>query len=379
MTLDFSLNREQTAICRSIKELCTDYFSRADVAADKSFRHDLWKKICGIGVLGLPVPENLGGTGYDMLTTALAIQTLGRYCPDEGFVFSLCAHLCTCLIPLVHFGTDKQTKRYLSPLIEGAMIGGNGITEADAGSDTSAIITCVTREKNSYVIDGAKIFVTNAPVSDVLLIYARHKGGMKMMDLSCFVVDKETPGLSLGQTYDKMGLETSPLSEVLLDQCRVSPEDLLGRERFGLQVFNHSMLWERILMSAYHVGAMESQFDRVMEHTGARSQFNRKIKKHDRVADMLVEMKLRLTSSRLMLHHVCWSYDQADAGLPEAAMLKLQCSESKVKNSLDAVQLFGAYGYMKENAVERELRDSIAATIYSGTSQIQRKIIGDQF
>lgn len=376
--MDFSLNREQAAICRSVKEVCTDYFSRPEASKDKGFPRDLWKKICGIGVLGLPVPQDLGGTGYDMLTTALAIQTLGRYCHDEGLVFSLCAHLCTCLIPIVHFGTDEQKEAYASSLTDGTMIGGNGITESGAGSDSGSIITRVTPEEDGFLVNGAKIFVTNAPVSDVLLIYARHEGGMKMMDVSCFIIDKNTPGLSLGQTYDKMGLESSPLSEVLLDDCRVTRNRLLGRERLGLQVFNHSMLWERILMSAYHVGAMESQFDTVLEHAGARSQFDRKIKKHDRVADMLVDMKMRLTSSRLMLHHVCWSYDQGDAGLAEAAMLKLQCSESKVKNSLDAVQLFGAYGYMKDSAVERQLRNSIAATLYSGTSQMQRKIIGDQ-
>lgn len=376
--MDFSLTREQTAICRAVKEVCTGYFSRQDTATDSGFAHDLWRKVCGIGVLGLPVPEELGGTGGDMLTTALAIQTLGRYCHDEGLVFSLCAHLCTCLIPLAHFGTDDQKQAYVPSLADGAMIGGNGITEANAGSDSGSITTCVTPEDDGFVIHGAKTFVTNAPLADLLLIYARHEGGMKMMDVSCFVLPKDTPGLCLGQTYEKMGLETSPLSEVLLNGCRVSRSSLLGRERLGLQVFNHSMLWERILMSAYHVGAMESQFDTVLEYAGARSQFDRKIKKHDRVADLLVEMKMRLTTSRLMLHHVCWTYDRGAADLADAAMLKLQCSESKVKNSLDAVQIFGAYGYMKESAVEKQLRNSIAATIYSGTSQMQRKIIGDQ-
>lgn len=378
--MDFSLNKEQKAICRSIKELCDDTFN-AGVEEDDSrgvFSKQKWS-LCGeLGILGIVVPEAYGGSGHNMLTTALAIETLGRYCTDEGLVFSLCANMCTCIIPICHFGSDEQKEIYLPGLASGKRIGGNGITEERAGSDSSAIQTEVIHNDDQYTINGAKIFVTNAPVADVLLIYAKHPNGLKMADISCFVIDTSHPGISIGQTFQKMGLRTSPLSEVVLKNCTVGSKNLLGRERFGMLVFNHCMMWERIIMSAYHVGSMEQQYQIAARHAGSRTQFGQKIKKFSGVSDKLVEMKMRIDAARLMLYHTCWKYDNNMADLPDASMLKLMASESKVNNSLYAMQIFGAYGYMKDSPVEKQLRDSIAATLYSGTSEMQKKIIGEK-
>lgn len=378
--MDFDLTKEQMAICRTIQELCQGPFNEGVVSDDREeiFPEKKWC-LCGeVGIQGLVIPEAFGGSGHDMLTVALAMESLGRYCSDEGLIFSLCANICTCIVPLCQFGTEQQKARFLPGLATGNLIGGNGLTEEEAGSDSSAIRTEVVKEGDQFIINGKKIFVTNAPVADLLLIYGKHPQGMKMADISCFIIEKGTPGFSKGQTFEKMGLRTSPLSEVVLNDVRPGPEALLGRERLGMMVFNHSMMWERIIMAAYHTGAMEQQYQFVKSYAGARSQFGQKIKKFSAISDKLVEMKLRVDSARLMLYHTAWKYDRNKAGLADASMIKLLASESKVKNSLDALQISGAYGYMKGNPVERQIRDSLSATLYSGTSEIQKKIIGEQ-
>jgi alkylation response protein AidB-like acyl-CoA dehydrogenase len=378
--VDFTFTDEQKEIQKSILKLCTSKLNEHIYEDDEGsvFPMDKWK-LCGqFGIPGLPVPEEYGGIGQGMLTTALAIQSLGYGCKDEGLVFSLCAHLLTCVIPIWCFGTEEQKQMYLPKLCSGEYIGGNGITEADAGSDVSAITTKVIKEDSHYCIHGAKIFVTNGPVANLLIIYAKHLRGMKMLDISAFMVETSNPCFHVGQVFKKMGLRTCTLSEVILDHCRVPEQNILGRERMGMTVFNHSMLWERIIMAAYHIGSMKQQYEVVVEYASMRKQFGQKIIEFQDVGDKLVEMKLRIETATLLLYKVCWNYDNNQADLSDAALLKLLTSESKVKNSLSAVQIFGAYGYMKESLVEKQLRDSIASTLYSGTSEIQKKIISEK-
>jgi L-prolyl-PCP dehydrogenase len=378
--MDFGITAEQKDIEKSVIELCNRALNEGVFKDDASstFPTLKWKAACDFGITGIPVPAEYGGLGKDMLTTAIAIRALGYGCRDEGLVFSLCAHMLTCAVPVMHFGTAEQKRKYLPGLCSGDWIGGNGMTEADAGSDISSISASAIKAGNAYVLNGTKLFVTNGPVADLLVIYARHPDGMKMLDISAFLVETGTNGFSIGQVFEKMGLRTSPLCEVVLNDCSIPAENLLGRERMGLSVFNLSMLWERIIMAAYHVGAMEQQHELCVRYSSIRSQFGKKIIDYERVSDRLVNMKMRIEASKLLLYKTAWDSDNGNAGLADAAMLKLMSSESRVENSLDAVRIFGAYGYMKESDVEKQLRDSIAATIYSGTSDIQRKIIAEQ-
>lgn len=377
--MEFSFTEEQLDICKAVEELCRKKLNNNVFEDDEQsiFPGEKWKTCGHFGIHGLPIPEEYGGLEQSMLTTALAIQALARSCMDEGLVFSICAHMATCAVPILYFGTEEQKVEYLSKVCSGEMIGGNGITEANAGSDPSAISTKVTGIEEGYIIDGSKMFVTNGPVADLLIIYAKHPGGMKMADISAFIVGKDTTGLKIGQIFKKMGLRTSSICEIVLENCAISSESLLGRERLGMMVFNHSMLWERIIMAAYHIGAMEQQYSLVLKHTNTRKQFGQRILKFHAISDKLVEMKMRIEASKLMLYKTCWSYDNNEATMADASMLKLFTSEAKVKNSLEAVQIFGAYGYMKEYMVEKQLRDSIAAKIYSGTSEVQKLIISE--
>lgn len=375
--MDFSLSDEQLKICQAIEELCRTNLN------DNVFKHDeqcmfprsKWDKCAEIGIQGLPIPEEYGGCGQGMLTTALAIKSLALACKDEGLVFSIVAHMATCAVPLWLFGSEEQKNVYLPKIASGESIGGNGITEAGAGSDTTSMSTSVIADSEAYILNGTKIFVTNAPEADLLIIYAKHPGGLKMLDTSAFIILKDAGDIKIGQKFEKMGLRTSTISEVILDNCRVPRDRMLGRERFGMSIFNESMVWERILMSAYHLGAMEQQYKEVLQYANIRKQFGKKIAEFESVYGKLVEMRMRIESSRLMLYKTCWDFDNGKKSMAKASMLKLHSSEGKVKNSLDAVQILGAYGYMKESMAEKQLRDSIAAKIYSGTSEMQNRII----
>jgi alkylation response protein AidB-like acyl-CoA dehydrogenase len=376
--MDFELTANQRTIYEKVKRFSLDRLNDQVFDDDDRarFPREKWDACGAFGVLGLPVPEAYGGQGQDLLTTALAIRGLAYGCRDEGLVFSLCAHLCTFLVPLMEFGTEAQKRRYLPAATSGELIGGNGITESEAGSDNSMMRTTVRRQGAGYVLDGQKLFVTNGPVADALVIYARHPEGMRPANISAFVVEKSR--FQVGQHFQKMGLRTSPLSEILLCECALGPEFLVGRERLGMLAFNASMLWERIIMSAYHLGAMERQYETAADYARQRTQFGARIIRYQHIADKLVQMKLSIELARLLLLETCWKAGRGEVEMADAAMLKLYVSEARKKNSLEAVNIFGGYGYLKESIVEKDLRDSIASTIYSGTSEIQKNIIAEQ-
>jgi L-prolyl-PCP dehydrogenase len=341
------------------------------------FSPDKWRDCCDLGVLSLPVPKQYGGLGDSMLTTALAIRTLSHHCDDEGLIFSLCAHLCTGMIPILLHGSEAQKQTFLPAMAKGECISGNGATEADAGSDIAAMQLRVETRGTDYCLRGSKIYVTNGSIANLLVVYARHTTGMRNADISAFLVPTSTPGFQVGQIWNKMGLRSSPLCEVVLDDCVLGKEALLGRERRGLMIFAQSMLWERVAMSAYHLGAMERQFNEVLAYTQTRRQFGSRLLDMPAVSDKLVTMRRNIDTAQALLHRACWQHDKRQLAAADASMLKLHVSSGKVENSLAAVQLFGAAGYMKGGSAELQLRDSISATIYSGTSEIQKKLIAD--
>ncbi|OMF96009.1 acyl-CoA dehydrogenase family protein [Paenibacillus sp. FSL R7-0273] len=375
--MDFSLTDDQKQICGLMEELSVRYLNDGVYADDERavFRRDKWARIADTGLLGLPFPEDYGGTAQGMLTTALAIRALAQNCLDEGLVFSVCAQMSACQVPLWQYGTPEQQAAYLEPLISGRFIGSSVITEPEAGSDSAALSTAVLKTADGYELHGIKTFATLAPEADCLLVYGKHSGGIPALDVSAFILEKKGAEYRIGQVFEKMGLRTSPMSEVLLNHTTVARERLLGRERHGMSVFFTAMLWERIMVAAYHVGAMEQQYEEVYQYACHRKQFGQKLIDFEGVYGKLVNMRLRVETSRLMLFKTCDDFDHERREMHRASMLKLHTSECKVQNSLEAVQIFGAYGYVKESAVEKQIRDSLAAKIYSGTSEMQKKIM----
>jgi alkylation response protein AidB-like acyl-CoA dehydrogenase len=357
-------------------------FARAALAHDLppgGHEHDFiraaWKKCADFGLFTLALPKEHGGGGAPLANLVVVMEALGYACRDQGLLFSLNAHLWTALMPLVQFGSDTQKRDLCGPLADGTCIAANATTESGAGSDVCALRTLARRHGESYVLSGEKCFVTNAPIADVFVIYATIDPALGAMGLTAFLVRRGTPGLSVTRTHEKMGLSTSPMADVVLEDCVVPTSARLGREGRGLEIFEHSMEWERGLILAPALGVMRRLVERCVEHARTRRQFGQPIGKNQAVSHKIADMKIRLDACRPLVYRVARLKEEGRPTLLESAVAKLQVSESYVRTCMDALQIFGASGYMADLGIERELRDALASTLYSGTSEIQRNIV----
>jgi alkylation response protein AidB-like acyl-CoA dehydrogenase len=342
---------------------------------DAHFDREAWRHCASFGVLGMPIPEEYGGLGLGLSQLLAVMEGLGYGARDQGLLFSLNAHLWTNSIPIRIYGTEAQRQKYLPPLCDGTLVGANAASEPEAGSDIFSMRTRATRDGSHYVLNGAKTFVTNAPVADLFVAYATVNPALGPMGITGFIIERGAPGLKVSRKLDKMGLRTSPMAEVVFEDCRVPVEQRLGREGRGVQVFECSMEWERGSILASCLGVMRRQLEECLQHARVRKQFGRAIGKNQSVANRLVDMRVRLDTCRPLVYRIGALKDAGQDATVEAAIAKLHVSDCFVKSSLDAVQIFGGYGYMTEQQVERDLRDSIGSTLYSGTTEIQRNII----
>jgi alkylation response protein AidB-like acyl-CoA dehydrogenase len=375
--MDFSLSADQreltdAAAAFARRELNQDLVKREDAG---DFPRDAWRKCAEFGVQGLPVPAELGGAGSDVLTTALVMEALGYGCQDNGLLFSLNAQMWSVELPLLTFGTPAQQRAHLAGMVSGELIGAHAMTEPGSGSDALHMHTRAERQGDHYVLEGTKQYITNAPVADVLLVYAVDRDRPGLSGISAFLVNAATPGLTVTSSFEKMGLRTSPMGEVTLHDCHVPVESRLGPEGAGMTIFNSSMEWERSCLFASIVGAMRRQLEACVGYARSREQFGKPIGKFQAVSSKLADMYMRLEAARSMIYRVAWLKDQGRSAPAEAAAAKLYTSEAWVRSSEDAIQIHGAWGYLKDAGIERDLRDAVAGTIYSGTSEIQRMVI----
>jgi alkylation response protein AidB-like acyl-CoA dehydrogenase len=375
--VDFSLDADQLAYRDSVlrfagAELKDDVIQRDRVA---EFNCAAFKKCAEFGIQGLPIPPEYGGSGADPLTVVVAMEALGYGCKDSGLLFSINAQMWSFEVPVLKFGTEEQKSKYLPRLCAGDMVAVHAMTEPESGSDAFNLRTTAVRKNGSYVLNGTKMFITNAPIADAILVFATVDRDKGMQGVCAFIVDKGTPGLKTTRHLEKMGLRTSPMGEVVLEDCEVPLENRLGAEGAGVAIFNCSMEWERGSILASCLGTMQRQIETCVQYARERKQFGKPIGKFQAVAHRIANMKVRLEAARWLVYRVAWMKQQGKSAVLDAAIAKLNVSESFVQSCIDAIQVHGAYGYMTEFGIERDLRDSISGTIYSGTSEIQRSII----
>ena len=376
--MDFKWSDEQAAVYKEVKEFARKELNKGLAERDRNgiFFLDGWRKCADMGIQGLPIPSVYGGTGSNALTTIYALEALGFGCAVHGLIHVINSHMWGCEIPIWKFGTEKQKQGYLRFLCKGEMIGGHAVTEPDAGSDVFSIKTSARKEGGYYIIDGSKSIVSNAPIADLLIVFAVTKSNHRFLGgISAFIVEKNTPGVTIGTPLEKMGLKTAPIAEVFFDGCRVPMGNLLGNEGSALRVFNETMEWERSCLFACQAGAMERILNICIEYAKNRHQFGQPIGKFQAISTKLADIKINIELGKLILYKIGWLKSHNENVLLESSMAKLFISESLKAAASDAVQIHGAYGYMSEVGIEREFRDSIASTIYSGTSEIQRNII----
>lgn len=376
--MDFSLAPEQETMRREIVRFARERLNGDLVARDReqAFSRELWHECAGIGLTGLPVAEEYGGSGLDPLSTALALEAFGYGCHDSGLVFSVCAHLLSCVVPIWKFGNEEQKRRYLTGLCDGSLIGVHAMSEPGSGSDAFTLRTRAERDSDGFRINGTKMFISNGPVADLVIVFALtdpakgYHGGV-----TAFLVERSVAGYAAGRKIEKMGLRTSPFGELVFDDVYVGCDAVLGTVGGGSAIFTHAMDWERVCLFASHIGTMERLLEQSIRYARTRTQFGKAIGKYQAVAHKIADMKVHLEAARLLTYRSASRLERTRTVAMDAAMTKLFVSESLVRAALDTVQIFGGYGYSTEYEVERALRDAIGSTIYSGTSEMQRNII----
>jgi alkylation response protein AidB-like acyl-CoA dehydrogenase len=376
--VDFALTEEQQLLRDEIIRFARQTLNDGAAERDRTqtFPRELWRRCGEMGLPGLPVPESLGGAGLDPLSCAIALEALGYGCTDGGLVFSICAHVLSCVVPIWTHGTDDQKRRYLPALCSGEHIGVHAMTEPGSGSDAFALRTVAIAVDGGYRLDGTKMFISNGPVADIVVVFAMtdaakgYHGGV-----TAFIVEKGTSGFSASTKIDKMGLRTSHLGELVFDGVFVPADAILGGVGGGSTVFTKSLDWERTCLFASQVGTMERLLETSIEYARTRRQFGQPIGKFQAVSHRLADMKTNLEAARLLVYRAAWRLGRSRTVSLDAAIAKLFTSESLLQAALAAVQVHGGYGYMEEYGVERTLRDAVGSTLYSGTSEMQRNII----
>ena len=375
--IEFTPTPEQVQLRRDIVAFCRAQLNDGirDRDRDHAFPAELWSKCGAMGLQGLPVPPEFGGIGLDPLSTALAMEAFGYGCEDGGLVFAVGAHLLACIVPIWKHGCNDQRRALLPALASGRRIAVNAMSEPGSGSDAFAMTTVAVPDGDGFRLRGTKTFASNGPVADLAVTYARTDpergldGG-----ITAFAVER-SHGFQVGQTFAKMGLHTAPLSELVFDDVWVPTDAVIGQIGGGGVIFAQSMTWERVCLSAAHVGAMDRLLEVAVSYARTRAASGRAIGKFQAVAHRIADMKARLEAARLLTYRAASRLDQArDADL-DASIAKLFVSESLVRNALDTVRTLGGYGYMQEYDVERAFRDGVGGLLYSGTSDIQRNII----
>ncbi|WP_019548505.1 acyl-CoA dehydrogenase family protein [Streptomyces sulphureus] len=372
--MEFEFDEEQLKLIDGVARTVRGWTA----SPDEFFTLERWRECGALGLLGLSVPEELGGGGHSAVTTAALVESFASHHDDMGLVFAASAHLFACVMPIVEHGGSGLRERTVPKLVSGAWVGANAISESGAGSDVTALETTAVRDGDHYVLNGRKSFVSNGPVADQFCVYAMTDPAARHLGVSAFVVPRDAPGLTVGSPFGKLGLSGCPAGTVEFTDCRVPAANLIGVEGQGAAIFQSSMRWERSCLLAGYLGLLRRLVDRCVAHVRQRHQFGRALAANQSLVHRIVEMRTSLDVSRLLLYRACWEMDQGDSATLSVAMAKLTVSESVVAAANEAVQLFGGDGYRTEAGIERALRDAMPSRIFSGTSEIQRELIAKE-
>lgn len=370
-------NEQQQMIKELAAALAKDHIEpRAqEIDRESKFPWDNIKVMAENGLFGVHVPEEYGGVGADMVSHALVIEEIASACASTSVALSTQA---LAIAPFLIAGTEEQKRKYVTPMAQGEVLGSFGITEPNAGSDVSSIKTTAIRDGNDYIINGQKVFITNAGESETYVIVTR-TSEERTKGITLFIVEKDTPGLSFGKEEDKMGIRGSITREVLLENVRVPAENMLGKEGEGFGILMNVFNETRPIVGAQAVGIAKGAFNYVLNYIQERKQFGKPISHFQMVQAKIADMAIAIESSRLLVHQAAKMIDNGDANVIQySSMAKCYGSDTAMKVTTEAVQLLGGYGYIKDYPLERMMRDAKITQIYEGTNEIQRIIIANQ-
>jgi butyryl-CoA dehydrogenase len=375
--MDFNLTEEHQMIREACRKFADKELKPKAAQYDKNheFPAEAIKKLGGMGIMGVVYPEEYNGAAMDYLSYAIAVEEVSRGCASTGITVS--AHNSLCLSPINYFGTEEQKKKYLSRLTTGEWIGCFGITEAGAGSDASGTKTKAVHENGKWILNGSKTFITNGGVAEVAVVMAMTTKDIGHKGLSMFIVQKGTPGFSIGKVEEKLGICASSTTELLFNDCVLSEENLLGKEGQGFAIAMHTLDGGRVGVAAQALGIAQAAYEDAVAYSKERIQFNQSLSQMQTIQNMIAEMATEIEAARLLVYQAACMMQthQRQKYSKQAAMAKLFASEVSHRVTHKALQIFGGYGYVKEFPMERYYRDSRITEIYEGTSEIMKVVI----
>ncbi len=373
--MQFQLSDEHEMIQKMVRDFARNEVEPTAAERDESETYDpaIFRQMAELGLTGIPWPEEVGGIGSDYLAYVIAVEELSRVCASTGVTLS--AHTSLASWPIYTFGTDEQKETYLKPLAEGKKIGAYALTESGSGSDAGGMKTTAVKAGSEYVLNGAKIFITNGGIADYYIVFAVTDQEATSRNTTAFIVEKETPGFSIGKKESKLGIRSSPTTEIIFEDCRIHEMNRLGKEGEGFKIAMMTLDGGRNGIAAQAVGIAQGALDAAVNYAKERKQFGKPIIQQQGIAFKLADMATAIEASRLLTYQAAWLETK---GLPygkESAMSKLFAGDTAMKVTTEAVQIFGGYGYTKDYPVERYMRDAKITQIYEGTQEIQRLVI----
>ncbi|MDX5868651.1 acyl-CoA dehydrogenase AcdA [Bacillus cereus group sp. BfR-BA-01119] len=373
--MHFKLSEEHEMIRKMVRDFAKNEVAPTAAERDEEERFDraIFDQMAELGLTGIPWPEEYGGIGSDYLAYVIAIEELSRVCASTGVTLS--AHTSLAGWPIFKFGTEEQKQTFLQPMAEGKKIGAYGLTEPGSGSDAGGMKTIAKRDGDHYVLNGSKIFITNGGIADIYVVFALTDPESKQRGTSAFIVESDTPGFSVGKKESKLGIRSSPTTEIMFEDCRIPVENLLGEEGQGFKIAMQTLDGGRNGIAAQAVGIAQGALDASVEYARERHQFGKPIAAQQGIGFKLADMATDVEAARLLTYQAAWLESE---GLPygkESAMSKVFAGDAAMKVTTEAVQVFGGYGYTKDYPVERYMRDAKITQIYEGTQEIQRLVI----
>lgn len=369
--VEFSYSQEQKEYSKEIINFARENLNDEEYL--EKYSPQMWKRISEFGIFGLNIGEEYGGLGESYQTAAYMYESLGYACKNNGLIFVINNHVWVSQNIIYLYGSKELKDKYIPVMITGEKIGAIAITEANSGSDAFGMVTTAKEEGDYYILNGCKMFISNGPIADVFIVFAVTQDNPKK--ITTFVVEKSFEGVKTGPEIEKMGLHACPTSELILNNVKVPKENILGRVGGGTYILTQAIEWERCFEFAPHVGVMQRIMEECIEQVNTRVQFSKPIGDYQAVSHKVSEMKIAIEMSKLMLYKIAWLKDKKSTAYTEVSIFKTYVSENYIKTCRDALQIFGAYGYTKEYGVERELRDALACSIYSGTNEMQKNTI----
>ncbi|MFC7440105.1 acyl-CoA dehydrogenase [Laceyella putida] len=375
--MQFILSEEHEMMRKMVREFALNEVAPTAAERDEEERFDrkIFDKMGELGLTGIPFPEEWGGAGADYLSYVIAVEELSRVCGSTGVTLS--AHISLASWPIYKFGTDEQKERFLKPLAEGRKLGAYGLTEPGSGSDAAGMKTTAVRDGDEYILNGNKIFITNGGEAEIYVVFAVTDSALKHKGITAFIVEKGTPGFSIGKKEQKLGIRSSPTTEIIFEECRIPVSQRLGEEGQGFKIAMMTLDGGRNGIAAQAVGIAQGAFDAALDYAKERKQFGQTLSKLQAIQFKLADMATQIEAARLLTYQAAWRESEGIPYGKASAMAKLYAGDIAMQVTTEAVQVFGGYGYTREYPVERMMRDAKITQIYEGTNEIQRVVIAN--